>query len=101
METHFGGSRGGSESKTTPRQRQYDEKNPDNANTTDVDHNNNPKNDSDLASKAVDHPEDVDSKVNTDIRGTSKDRNSLTIDEDFDVDPNEVDDKPSFENDNN
>ncbi len=100
METHFEGSRG-SEGKTTPRQRQYDEKNPDNANTMDTDHNNNPKKEPDLASLATDHPEDLDSPVNADLEDTSKDGTSLTIDEDHDTDPNEVDDKPSFKNDNN
>lgn len=100
METHFDGSRG-DEGKTTPRQRQYDEKNPDNVNSMDIDHNNNPKVEKDLASLISDHPEDVDSPVNTDIPSTSKDGKSLTNDEDFDVDPNEVADKPSFKNDNN
>lgn len=97
METHFEGSRG-SEQQSSPHQRQYDEQNPDNANHFETDHNNNPTKDQDLASKVLDHPEDVDSGANADISKTSKDGKSLTNDESAKTNPNDVDDKPSFEN---
>ncbi|HEU0136504.1 MAG TPA: hypothetical protein VFQ50_04375 [Flavobacterium sp.] len=96
METHFEGSRG-SEHMSSPHQRQYDEQNPDNANVIDTDHNNNPESNDDLASQVIDHPEDVDSPVNADISGTEKNGGSLTLDESGSTNPNDVDDKPSFE----
>lgn len=94
METHFEGSRG-SDNMSSPHQRQYDEQNPDIANSTETDHNNNPENDSDLASKFIDHPEDIDSPVNAHISGTEKRGGSLTNDESANTDPNDVD-KPSL-----
>jgi hypothetical protein len=99
METHFEGSRG-SEHMSSPHQRQYDEQNPDNANVSDTDHNNNPPTDKDLASKMIDHPEDVDSPVNADIAETEKHGGSLTNDESSKTNPNDVDDKPSFQKNN-
>ena len=95
METHFEGSRG-SEHMTHPHQRQYDEQNPDNVNHMETDNNNNPEKDIDLAAQVVDHPEDVDSGANTDFGDNSNSTESLTPDEDADTDPNEVNDKPSF-----
>jgi len=49
----------------------------------------------DLLGKVTDHPEDVDSKVNLDY-SRKPDGKSLTNDEDADTDPNEVDNKPTF-----
>ena len=49
----------------------------------------------DLLGKVIDHPEEVDSKANIDY-SKRPDGKSLTNDEDADVDPNEVDDKPTF-----
>jgi len=49
----------------------------------------------DLLGKVTDHPEDVDSKVNLDY-SSKPDGKSLTNDEDADTDPNEVDNKPTF-----
>lgn len=95
METHFEGSRG-SEHMTHPHQRQYDEQNPDNVDNMQTDNHDNPEKDSDLASQVVDHPEDVDSGVNTDFSNNSNSRDSLTQDEDANTDPNDVANKPSF-----
>ncbi len=95
METHFEGSRG-SEHMSKPHQRQYDEQNPDNVNNMETDHHDNPQKDGDLAAQVVDHPEDVDSPVNTDFDTTSNSKKSLTQDEDAGTDPNDVNDKPSF-----
>jgi len=53
----------------------------------------------DLLGKMTDHPEDVDSKVNLDYT-RKPDGKSLTNDEDADVDPNQVDDKPTFNGNN-
>lgn len=94
METHFEGSRG-SEPMTNPHQRQYDEQNPDNADHMQSDNHDNPEKDGDLASQVVDHPEDVDSPVNTNYGDNSDSLESLTPDEDADTDPNKTD-KPSF-----
>jgi len=63
-------------------------------------HNSNPdshdtKEKGDLLGKVTDHPEDVDSKVNLDY-SRKPDGKSLTNDEDADTDPNEVDNKPTF-----
>lgn len=49
----------------------------------------------DLLGKIIDHPEDIDSKINTDSAKKSN-GTSLTNDEDADTDPNEVDNKPTF-----
>lgn len=49
----------------------------------------------DLLGKLTDDPKEVDSEVN--LPKTKKpDGKSLTNDEDADVDPNEVDNKPTF-----
>ncbi|HEX8269642.1 MAG TPA: hypothetical protein VF581_07090 [Flavobacterium sp.] len=94
METHFEGSRG-SESMSTPHQRQYDEQNPDNVNHVESNHHDNPPNDDDLAAQVIDHPEDVDSSANTDFEDIDT-LESRTPDESASTDPNEVEDKPSF-----
>lgn len=49
----------------------------------------------DLLGKIEHRPEEIDSKVNLDY-SRKPDGKSLTNDEDADVDPNEVDDKPTF-----
>ncbi|HEX8562097.1 MAG TPA: hypothetical protein VF676_03860 [Flavobacterium sp.] len=98
METHFEGSRG-SEHMTSPHQRQYDEQNPDNVNhmeTDNTDNLENPQKDVDLASQVVDHPEDVDSGINTQFGDNSDSTKSLTPDEKANTNPNDVDNKPSF-----
>jgi len=81
METHFEGSRG-SEQTSEAHQRQYDEQNRDTINHVDSDDDN-----------------QVKTVVNTDFEHSS-DTESLTNDEDAGTDPNQVDDKPSFRNDN-
>lgn len=50
----------------------------------------------DLLDKIEHRPEEIDSKVNLDY-SRKPDGTSLTNDEDADVDPNEVDDKPTFD----
>lgn len=49
----------------------------------------------DLLGKIENRPEEIDSKVNLDS-SRKPDGKSLTNDEDADVDPNEVDNKPTF-----
>lgn len=49
----------------------------------------------DLLGKIENRPEEIDSSVNLDYN-RKPDGKSLTNDEDADVDPNEVDDKPTF-----
>ena len=82
METHFEGSRG-AEHASGPHQRQYDEQNPDNINN--LESESDPR---------------LDSDINTDFEADPNSNESLTIDEDAGTDPNQVDDKPSFKNDN-
>lgn len=60
--------------------------NPDHLETTDK---------GDLLGKIENRPEEIDSSVNLDYN-RKPDGKSLTNDEDADVDPNEVDDKPTF-----
>ena len=55
----------------------------------------NSKDKGDLLGKITDHPEDIDSKVNLDY-SRKPDGKSLTNDEDPATDPNEVDNKPTF-----
>lgn len=55
----------------------------------------NSKDKGDLLEKITDHPEHIDSKVNLDY-SRKPDGKSLTNDEDPSTDPNEVDDKPTF-----
>ena len=91
METHFGGSRS-HEGHVHPHQRQYDEQNPEIVNNMDH-HDENEKD------QLIKHPEDLDSDINTDY-GKDSDGESLTNDEDASTDPNDVDDKPSFNGNN-